>query len=99
MSTTKKQYTAAEKVKIALEAIKGELTIAQISSKYEVHATQINRWKQQALESMQAGFSGKRSSNNADDEQTRLIDKLYQQIGKLTTECDWLKKKSEVFKF
>jgi transposase-like protein len=52
MSKTKKQYSAAEKTKIALEAIKGELTIAQISSKYGVHATQISKWKQQAIESM-----------------------------------------------
>lgn len=57
MKTTKKQYSAAEKTKIALEAIKGELTIAQISSKYGVHATQISKWKQQALESMQSGFT------------------------------------------
>ena len=99
MSSTKKQYSAAEKTKIALEAIKGELTIAQISSKYSVHATQINKWKQQAIESMQAGFSGKRSYNNTDDDQTQLVDKLYRQIGKLSTECEWLKKKSEVFKF
>ena len=100
MSGTKKQYNAAEKTKIALEAIKGELTIAQISSKYGVHATQISKWKQQAIESMQAGFTSKISSRiNADDEQSQLVDKLYRQIGKLSTECEWLKKKSEVFKF
>ena len=62
MSTTKKQYSAAEKIKIALEAIKGELTIAQISSKYGVHASQISKWKQQAIESMQAGFNTKRGT-------------------------------------
>ena len=49
MKATKKQYSAAEKIKIALEAIKGELTTAQISSKYGVHATQISNWKQQAI--------------------------------------------------
>lgn len=98
MSTTKKQYSAAEKTKIALEAIKGELTIAQISSKYEVHATQISKWKQQAVESMQTGFTSKRGQNK-DDDQSQLVDKLYRQIGKLSTECEWLKKKSEVFKF
>lgn len=99
MSGTKKQYSAAEKTKIALEAIKGELTIAQISSKYEVHATQISKWKQQAIESMQAGFTSKKSSEiNTDNDQSQLVDKLYRQIGKLSTECEWLKKKSEVFK-
>ena len=99
MSTTKKQYSAAEKTKIALEAIKGELTIAQISSKYGVHATQISKWKQQAIEAMQVGFTSKRGSANTDDDQNQLVDKLYRQIGKLSTECEWLKKKSEVFKF
>jgi transposase len=57
MKTTKKQYSAAEKTKIALEAIKGELTIAQISSKYGVHSTQISNWKQQAIDAMQNGFN------------------------------------------
>ena len=80
MSTTKKQYSAAEKTKIALEAIKGELTIAQISSKYEVHATQISKWKQQAVESMQTGFTSKRGQNKDDDDQSQLVDKLYRQI-------------------
>ena len=90
MKTTKKQYNAAEKTKIALEAIKGELTIAQISSKYGVHATQISKWKQQALESMQSGFASKASKEEND--QHELIDKLYRQIGQLSIECDWLKK-------
>jgi transposase len=48
--TNKRQYTNSEKVKIALDAIKGEMTIAQISSKYEVNATQIARWKKSAIE-------------------------------------------------
>ncbi len=91
----KKQYSVAEKAKIAIEAIKGELTIAQISSKYEVHATQITNWKKQALESILSGF-GKNKSIDASQEE--LISKLYQQIGKLSTECEWLKKKSELFK-
>jgi len=98
--SSKKQYTAAEKTKIALEAIKGELTIAQISSKYGVHPTQICNWRKQALESMQQGFISKniKSESEADTEQSELVDKLYKQIGKLSTECEWLKKKSEMFK-
>lgn len=94
---TKKQYSASEKAKIALEAIKGELTIAQISSKYGVHATQINNWRKIALESVVAGFNNKKSNQAASDEE--LISKLYQQIGQLSTECEWLKKKSELFKY
>ena len=98
MKTTKKQYSAAEKTKIALEAIKGDLTIAQISSKYGVHSTQISNWKQQAIEAMQNGFNSRRSNGKPEDDQSELVDKLYKQIGKLSTECEWLKKKSELFK-
>lgn len=97
MSTTKKQYSAGEKTKIALEAIKGELTIAQISSKYGVHATQINNWRNQAIVAINDGF-GKNNSKISHDN-SELIDKLYQQIGQLSTECEWLKKKSAIFKY
>lgn len=91
-----KQYTVTEKTQVALEALKSELTVAQITSKYEVHATQVNKWKQQAIESIKSGFSGRQKSSDPD--QSTLISKLYQQIGQLATECEWLKKKSELFK-
>lgn len=91
-----KKYSTAEKMKVAIEAIKGELTYAQISSKYGVHATQINRWRQQALQAIESNFSGGHAK--AIVNQDELVAQLYQQIGKLTTECEWLKKKSELFK-
>lgn len=94
--SSKRQYTNSEKVKIALEAIKGELTIAQISSKYEVHSTQITNWKKLAIEAMGSCFSKKPSPQTNEDQ--KLIEDLYKQIGKLSTECEWLKKKSELFK-
>ena len=59
MSTKRTKYSPAEKAKIALEAIKGELTLAQISSKYGAHATQINAWKKQALALLPDVFSDK----------------------------------------
>ena len=96
MKKEAKQYSAEEKTKIALEALKGELTIAQITSKYGVHPTQINHWKKQALESMIMGFKDKRKGKDPGEGQ--LIGELYQQIGQLTVERDWLKKKSELFK-
>lgn len=96
MKKEAKQYSAEEKTKIAVEALKGELTIAQITSKYGVHATQINNWKKQALESMVSGFKDKRKGKDPGDDQ--LVSSLYQQIGQLTVERDWLKKKSELFK-
>ncbi len=62
MSTKRKTFTASEKAKVALEAIRGELTLAQISSKYDVHATQINKWKKQGLEQLKGGFTVPSSS-------------------------------------
>lgn len=95
MSKKRKIYTPAEKAKIALEAIKGELTLAQISSKYGAHATQINQWKKQALALLPDIFSDKKKQILTDQE-TQLAE-LYEQIGRLKVENDFLKKKSEVF--
>jgi transposase len=89
------QYSAEDKAKIVIEAIKGELTIAQITSKYGVHATQINSWKKQALEILVQGFKTK--NKTADPDQQKLIKDLYEQIGQLSYERNWLKKKSELF--
>lgn len=97
MSKKAKQYSAQEKAKVAMEAIKGDLTMAQISSQYGVHASQINRWKKEAMEAMVSGFSSKPKA--VDTSQTELIYQLYQQIGQLTMERDWLKKKSGTFGF
>ena len=97
MSKKAKQYTAQEKAKVAMEAIKGELTMAQISSQQGVHATQINRWKREAIEAMVTGFGNRTKSVNIS--QTERVDQLYQQIGQLTVERDWLKKKSATFGF
>lgn len=83
------------KGRVALEAIKGELTMAEISSKYEVHATQINRWKKQLMAGIPAlFFQGK---DRAAEDQRGLIEDLYKQIGQLKVENEWLKKKSERF--
>ncbi len=97
MSKKAKTYSAQEKAKVEMEAIKGDLTMAQISSRYGAHATQINRWKREAVEAMVSGFSAKPKA--VDTSQTELISQLYQQIGQLTVERDWLKKKSATFGF
>lgn len=95
MSKDRKKYSSAEKAKIALEAIKGELTIAQISSKYAVHSTQINQWKRQLLNALPDAFSGKQKQIVSDHQAE--LSQLYEQIGRLKTENDFLKKKFEVF--
>jgi transposase len=95
MKKQAKQYSAEEKAKVAIEALKGEMTMAQISSKYGVHATQIHRWKQDAIAGMICGFKAK--TKDKDTSQEELIKNLYEQIGQLTVERDWLKKKSIIF--
>src|SRR5271168_103784 len=95
MKKQAKSYSAEEKSKIAIEALKAELTLGQISSKYGVHATQIHRWKQEAIAGMICGFKAKTKAK--DTSQEELIKNLYEQIGQLTVERDWLKKKSMLF--
>jgi len=97
MSKKAKQYSPQEKAKVAMEAIKGDLTMAQISSQHGVNATQINRWKRGAIEAMVLGFSTRTKAE--DTSKIELVNQLYQQIGQLTVERDWLKKKSATFVF
>lgn len=92
MSNKKPRNHSAEfKAKVALEAVRGELTINEISSKYSVHSTQIKRWKQQALAGVKTSFNGKRQ--NAEMDNQKLTDDLYRQIGQLTCENEFLKKR------
>jgi transposase len=84
--------TAAFKVKIALEAIKGQRTINEIATHYGVHPTMVTQWKKQAIESLPDVFSTRRERDAQEDEALKA--ELYQQIGQLKVEIDWLKKKS-----
>ena len=91
MATKKpKTYTAEFKAKVALDSIRGDLTISEISSKYGVHSTQISRWKQLALASLKVSFNGKQEKDDVGNQLE--LDRLYQQIGQLTCENDFLKK-------
>ncbi len=91
MSSMRAKHTQQFKSKVALEAIKGQKTTAEMTSTYGVHATQINTWKKKAIEIIPEAFSSKKQRTERDQE--GLIDGLYQQIGRLTVERDWLKKK------
>jgi len=95
MSDNRKTYTPAEKAKIALEAIKGEQTLAQITAKYKIHATQINSWKKQALAYLPDVFSDKNKQESRSYE--KELAELYEQIGRLKVENEFLKKKCDVF--
>jgi putative transposase len=97
MAPTKKRnfYKLEFKAKFALEAVRGRLTINQISKQFEVHTNQISKRKKQFLESLSQIFdNSKQPSAEADEE---LTNQLYQQIGQLKVELDRLKKKSSLF--
>ena len=96
MSTKRKSYTTAEKARIALEAIKGNLTTAEISTQYDVHVTQINQWKRQVLNYLPELFTDKTKALQVDYESQ--LEELYQQIGRLKVENDFLKKKCDQFR-
>lgn len=94
MSKKKHQYSTEFKGKVALAALSEALTLAQITSKYEVHATQIKNWKAIAVDAIKGCFSKKKERDKA--KQEILISTLYEQIGRLQTELNWLKKKSGI---
>lgn len=90
MVKTRKRYTAAEKAKIALAALKGDKTINELMKEYSVHASQIVTWKKQMKVGMVDIFERKRGRQAR--EQTDLVDELYKEIDKLKVQRDGLKK-------
>ena len=91
MSTTRRRRFSAEfKAKVALEAIRGEQTIHDLASRYELHPNMITTWKRQAIDNMATVFAGTAErSSKADDDQ---INNLHAKIGQLTVERDFLAK-------
>lgn len=90
MVNMRKSYDATFRAKVALEAIKGEKTVAQLAGVFGVHPNQISRWKAELLEKLPDIFSDRRKRADKDREETEA--ELYRQIGQLKVELDWLKK-------
>ena len=91
----RKMHGADFKARVALEAIKEQRTVNEIAALYEVHPVQVSQWKKQAREGLAELFSTGRVRDEKDDEDLR--DRLYQEIGQLKVELDWLKKKFRFF--
>ena len=92
MAGKRRRYSAEFKAKVALDALKGELTVAQLVAKHGVHQTLINAWKRQAMEGMAGVFSG-RAEASAGDREAEL-ERLHAKIGELVVERDFLPKAS-----
>lgn len=92
MARQRRRFSADFKAKLAIEAIKGQRTLAELAGEHQVHPNQITAWKKQLLESMPEVFGRRRVEDAARQEE--LVSRLYQQIGQLKVELDWLKKKS-----
>ena len=88
----RKQYSAAFKAKVALEAIKEEKTVAEIASEYEIHPTLVSKWRREVEENLANLFEDGRKNEKAPIETEQLTEHLYKQIGQLTVEVDFLKR-------
>ena len=91
MTTPRRSYSAEYKAKIALEALKGQRPLNELAAEHGIHPNQIGQWRTQLLEALPGIFSerGAQREKAAEDLQAQL----YQQIGQLKVELDWLKKK------
>jgi transposase-like protein len=97
MGKQRRSFTPEFRAKVALAALRGEKTINQIASEFELHPVQVAQWKKQALEGLPLSLEDRRGKGARPEpaaDQSALIDELYRQIGQLKVELDWLKKKS-----
>lgn len=88
----RKRYSSEFKAKVALSAIKEQKTVNELAAEFEVHPVQISQWKKQGLDGFPGLYATKNSRSEAADDALKAS--LYQQIGQLKVELDWLKKKS-----
>lgn len=90
MKTTRKRYSGEFKAKVALEAIRGDLTLAELAAKHGIHHTMIAAWKRHAIDGMASTFSG--ASDGAKAASESEVEKLHAKIGQLVVERDFLAK-------
>ena len=94
MTGKRKRYSADFKAKVALEALRGELTTAQLASKHGIHQTMVGEWKKQAIEGLASVFSDRSSAQEATKSSEAEVEKLHAKIGQLVVERDFLAKAS-----
>ena len=92
----RKQYTSAFKARVVQEILKEEKTLAQIATEYEVHPTQLKNWRALAQEGLPSLFEKQDSTAELKATYEQQLTELYAEIGKLTTQVTWLKKKLQL---
>jgi putative transposase len=92
MSKSRRRFSAEFKFQVALEAAKGTKTLNELASQYGVHPNQISQWKGELLEDGASLFANKSAQQQR--EQEALQAELYEQIGRLNMELEWVKKKA-----
>jgi len=90
----RKHYTPEFKAQIVKEMLREEKTVAQLAAEHGVHPVQLHQWKKTALDNMAVLFADERKSAKQQKDQERKIDELYTEVGKLSTQLAWIKKKS-----
>ncbi len=95
MAGKRKSHTAAFKAQVALAAVRGDKTVGELAGQHGVHPTMIHAWKKQLLGGVEELFQ--RGPKAGADDHEALQAQLYEQIGRLKTELDWLKKKAAGF--
>ena len=95
MPRKRKSHTATFKAQVALAAVRGDKTVSELASLHGVHPTMIHTWKKQLLDNAEEIFQSGARTSSAEHEVLQA--QLYEQIGRLKTELDWLKKKAASF--
>ena len=91
MAQKRKQHSGQFKAKVAVEALKGQRTANEIATAYGVHPVQVAQWKKKAIDALPEAMSDRRRRAARAEEEERS--RLYEQIGKLQMELEWLKKR------
>lgn len=93
MSPIRKKHGSQTKAKVALEAARNESTLSEIAKRYKVHPIQVGKWRKELLERAHELFTDRRTKGSSKEEDSS-VEELYEQIGRLKVENDFLKKKS-----
>lgn len=95
MTSSRRKFTPEEKARIVLEILKEEKSVSQLASEHGIHANVLNRWKSEAIQNLSQLFVDDRKGiTKMKNDYEQQINELYAEIGKLTSQLSWLKKKS-----